>query len=802
VQIEQIKALFQDALDLPAGSDWITWLKARTGDDHQLFDEVSSLIRARAAMQQAEPIESLPAASVPANLFGAYRAVGLLGRGGTSAVYRAERADGQYRQTVALKVMAGHLTGPEFLRRFETERQLLASLNHPNITHLLDGGIAESGEPFLVMEYVEGERLDDYCDRLKLGLPRRLALFGKVCEAVEYAHRNLIVHGDLKPNNILATADGDVKLLDFGTGVLLDAAREFTVTRTRMLTPRYASPERLRGERATPAHDVFSLGILLYELLTGAWPFGDPGSMLRELQRAMDDAAVLAPVNAVSDEAADARGLTAERLRRLLKGDLSAIMLKALESDASLRYRSVRDFQEDLERYLNGLPVRARVQTALYRAGKLARRRWLPISAALLLAVSLSTASIVAIAETRAARAQAAKAYQVSAILKDVLSSAAGHGNLTVMQMLEEAEPKLERAWADDPRTEAELRLNLGASYVSLSKPDRAIAQLQRALTLFRTVRDYQGAAIALYLEGQNFSELGQIARAIALYRQGLHDLSRLGKDVPKLWQFRLNLMIGGSLLMLDQFEEARPWLAAAIETGAAARVEAWELASADARWGSLLAGEGKFDEAEEMFEKALIRVPRDYTLAEVVRGARIMVAEYRGDFVRARDLARLDCEHSLQTQGPARVWSSIRCVGWARYRAETGEIEPALMRVRDELPKIREVWNRESDYLWVPLTQAAHVMLKANRFAEADRYARKALHAAEIAGSPANSPWRAEATELLGSALMGERNPVEGLRLLSEAQRMYAQCGPAWSASARRLAEAARLSSDKAQVP
>ena len=522
MRIERVKALFQDALDLPARRDWVTWLRAQTGSDYQLFEEVSSLIRARAAMQQAAPIAPAPAASVPPNCFGAYRAVGLLGRGGTSTVYRAERADGQYRQTVALKVMAGYLTGPEFLRRFETERQLLASLNHPNITHLLDGGVAETGEPFLVMEYVEGERLDDYCDRLKLSVPRRLALFVKVCEAVEYAHRNLIVHGDLKPNNILATADGGIKLLDFGTGVLLDAAREFTVTRTRMLTPRYASPERLRGGRVTPAHDVFSLGILLYELLTGAWPFGDPGSMLRELQRAMDDAYARAPVNAVTYEAAAARGLTAERLRRLLKGDLSAIVLKALESDASLRYRSVRDLQEDLERYLDGLPVRA-------------------------------------------------------------------------------------------------------------------------------------------------------------------------------------------------------------------------------------------------------------------------------------RDLAREDCERSLLILGPARVETAVRCAAWARYRAETGEIEPALRQVRDELPKVRKIWNRESDYLWVPLTYAAHVMLKADKFTEADRYAREALHASDIAGSPANNPWRAEATELLGSALIGERDTVPGQRLLFEAQRLYAQCGPAWSASARRLAEAIRLFSNKA---
>ena len=266
-------------------------------------------------------------------------------------------------------------------------------------------------------------------------------------------------------------------------------------------------------------------------------------------------------------------------------------------------------------------------------------------------------------------------------------------------------------------------------------------------------------------------------------------------------------MTIGGSLVVLDRFEEARPWLAAALETGAAARAEAWELAAAEARWGSLLAAQGKFDGAEEAFEKALTQAPRIQSqrhpeVAELVRGARIMVAGYRGDFVRARDLAREDREHSLQIRGPARVDSSIRCVGWARYRAETGEIEPALMLVRDELPKTGKVWNRETDYLWVPLTYAAHVMLKADQFREPDHYAREALHAAEIAGSPANNPWRAEATELLGSALMGERSAVEGERLLSQAQRMYAQCGPAWSASARRLAEATRLFSDKAMVP
>ena len=212
-------------------------------------------------MQSATPVAGPPAPHFEhphSNArFGAYRAAEWIGQGGMSAVYKAHRADGQFEQTVALKIMAGYLAGPEFLRRFETERRLLASLNHDHITRLLDGGVSSSGDPYLITEYVEGQAIDSYCDQRRLDASTRLLLFLQVCDALDYAHRQLIVHRDVKPGNILVNTEGKVKLLDFGTAALLAGQTDVTVTRMQMLTPRYASPEQLRGERLSTATDIF-----------------------------------------------------------------------------------------------------------------------------------------------------------------------------------------------------------------------------------------------------------------------------------------------------------------------------------------------------------------------------------------------------------------------------------------------------------------------------------------------------------------------------------------------------------------
>ena len=374
------------------------WVEAQSAYDRATRDEVKSLLAAERTHQDLCSIQQAANSppSAPERLserFGPYRTESLLGRGGMSAVYLARRVDGQFEQTVALKVLATHLVGEEFAQRLRVERQLLATLTHPNITTLLDGGVSASGDPYLVMEYVEGQPLDRYCDQAKLTIEARIHLFLQVCEAVDFAHRNLVLHRDLKPGNILVTSEGAVKLLDFGTASLMAEHPEKAATGARMMTPRYASPEQLRGERITIASDIFSLGVVAYELVAGSWPFGDPNSLVSELRRAVGDSSASLPHTVVTEEIAARRAVSTEHLARMLRSDLAAILLKCLSLDAAERYRTVRDLAEDLRGYVAGRPVSARSLTLAYRARRfVARNRWRVVLTAAMIGVVAAAA--------------------------------------------------------------------------------------------------------------------------------------------------------------------------------------------------------------------------------------------------------------------------------------------------------------------------------------------------------------------------------------------------------------------------
>lgn len=407
--LDQIKSLFELGCELPEGVDRQAWLWEKCAHDTELFAEVDSLLAALdQSRRRARSLDTLPRKD-----FGPFRAIRLLGKGGTSTVYQAQRVDGKYEQTVALKVVAPFLVGDDFATRITRERQFVATLNHPNIAHLIDGGTSESGDSYLAIEYVEGERLDTYCDHHRLSIDERLRLFLQVCEAVDYAHRKLIVHRDLKPGNILVSAEGTVKLLDFGTGALLLANPENdqTVAATRMVTPRYASPERLRGETASVSNDVFSLGVILYELLSGAWPFGDPSEPAAAVELLRNGAA--APVSLASAVAAGAgavHGLPDSRLRTLLRGDLSLIAGKAIEIDPERRYQSVAALVTDVEAYLDGQPIRARRQDVAYRMQKWLRRNKVAVLFFGLLGGSLAAGTAGIAWQAHAAKLQAERA--------------------------------------------------------------------------------------------------------------------------------------------------------------------------------------------------------------------------------------------------------------------------------------------------------------------------------------------------------------------------------------------------------
>src|SRR5690606_35149978 len=385
----ELKDLFFAALEVPE-PDRNVWLDGVV--DADLRAEVRRLLTrdasasplldtspvALAELIAPEPEEPGPAE--PGQHFGPYRVLDELGRGGMGNVYLAARMDGGFRQTVALKIIRREAGGREIRRRFEQERQILATLQHENIARLLDGGTSESGQPYFVMERIEGMPITTYCDEHRLSVEERLRLFQTVCDAVHYAHQNLIVHRDLKPSNIFVTKEGRLKLLDFGIAKLLDSDEQdalLTQTGRRLLTPAYASPEQLTGAPITTASDVYALGIVLYELLTGRRPYTiprnvDAASFLVSIERLKPSPAMMDGPDA--DAAAQARSTTSERLRRRLEGDLDTILLEALRREPERGYTSVAAFRDDVGRHLQGMPVSARRDTLGYRVHKFIRR--------------------------------------------------------------------------------------------------------------------------------------------------------------------------------------------------------------------------------------------------------------------------------------------------------------------------------------------------------------------------------------------------------------------------------------------
>ncbi|MFL6548288.1 MAG: serine/threonine protein kinase, partial [Povalibacter sp.] len=403
--------------------DRLAFLRETCALDDRLFRRAIDRLRASSPdwwdlEVEGEPIGS---ASEPddyvGQLLGSYRVVKTLGMGGMGEVVLAERADDQFRQRVAIKLVKRGLVSKHVRGRLKIERQILASLNHPNIAKLLDGGVTADGTPYIVMEYVEGEPIDLYCDRHRLNVRQRLQLILKVASAVHAAHRNLIVHRDLKPSNILVTAEGEPKLLDFGIAKLLDQRDSLhTVAMTqldmRLLTPDHASPEQVMGHAVTTSSDIYVLGVLLYELLTGYRPFDLQGKSMTNIERVICEEQPLAPSTALAlasqkDDGAERaslaerRSMTVPRWIKDVRGDLDNIVLMAMRKEPERRYASVEQFAADIERHLAGAPVLARGDGWRYRARKFVRRHAAAMALSAALVVSLMGFAVTSAVQAR-----------------------------------------------------------------------------------------------------------------------------------------------------------------------------------------------------------------------------------------------------------------------------------------------------------------------------------------------------------------------------------------------------------------
>lgn len=538
----EVGLLFEAVLEQPAEARE-GWLLAHCQDD-DLRAEVASLVgcheRPHGLLDGGVSIGAPIEANLPADYqIGAYRIERLLGRGGMGAVYLAGRSDESFDRQVAIKVIGRSLDSADALRRFLAERQTLAGLDHPNIARLIDGGATPDRLPYFVMEYVDGEPIDKYCRAHGLDLDARLALFVRVASAVQHAHEHLIVHRDLKPDNVLVRADGEPKLLDFGIAkTIAPTAAPLTTINAHAMTPRYASPEQIRGGAIGTSSDIYSLGVLLYEIVTGQLPHGGGTESGWQVAREIIDHEPEAP------SAAATRSAVERSWAHRLKGDLDAIILMALRKEPERRYRSVDQFADDIRHHQSGRPVVARPDTFGYRARKFVSRNRLASAAATLAVLALiggvvgaSWQASVARTEARRAQAETARAQRVSEFLKTVMTlpdpswnaaGAGGRNDMTVLDLLKKAGDRIDTELGSDPLMAADLHHAIGNTYRARGLFNEALPHFTKALELRQQVLPPNDPKVAesFYYLGANQTWLGHLdiaeqyfERAIAIER-------------------------------------------------------------------------------------------------------------------------------------------------------------------------------------------------------------------------------------------------------------------------------------------
>lgn len=632
----EVDRLFDEALGL-APEERQAYVAEACGGDVALEETVSRLVASAAEvgsvvtgpgtelLRAAFKAEAGQPTELPEGTrIGPYRVLGQLGRGGMATVYEAERADGEFDQRVAIKVLRG-IDSRDVERRFLAERQIMSSLAHPNIARLLDGGTTETGLPYLVMELVEGEPITRWADRQRLDIGGRLDLFIQATEAVQYAHTRLIVHRDLKPSNVLVDADGRVRLLDFGIAKLIAehgeaAGAPHTRPATRWMTPEYAAPEQILGQPITTATDVHGMGVLLYELLTGRRPFGNGGGF--EVERAICEQTPTLPSVAVASSAAGEPAPDA--LRRRLTGDLDAIVAKALRKEPDDRYGSVQDMRADLVRHRTGFPVSARAGFRSYRARKFLRRHRVGVAAAAAMLVVVATAGATLVrenAETERQRARAETEAENAGLVVDFLADVfrgrnpeqAPSDTITARELLAWGTERVDAEFGDRPAVQAELLLVLGGAHYNLGLFEEGTALLERAVDIRRGEfgEASAGVADALLRVGGSYRNRRDFEAAVSPLQEALSIYRTLRETDDRSVANALE-SLGQALRDAESIDSAEVVMREAVAIRRLYPEEDLELANSLLSLAYVLRRAGRLDEAEALYEEGIPRM-RDH---------------------------------------------------------------------------------------------------------------------------------------------------------------------------------------------
>lgn len=666
---------------------------------------------------------SAPHAILPGRI-GPYRVLRHLGSGGVGAVYLVERLVGSVIQRSALKVLSINTDGRFFLERFTREQHILASLDHPNITRMLDAGLSENSQPYLVMEYVDGVHLDAYCDGRSLDIPARLKLFLSVCNAIAYAHRNLIVHLDLKPSNILASeADGTVKVLDFGTSKLISS--DGSLTTTVMATPGYASPEQLRNEPVTTLCDIYALGAILYELLAGRRPNFERSISIM-IERAIREEAPEALTEAISEQAAERRGLTVGRLRALLSGDLATIVAKCLNPRPQDRYPNVDALITDVQHYLEGRPVLARPQTTTYRIGKFVRRHRLPVLASALASVALcATAGYAAWRQEQAYRSgQRALQMQtfMSQLFKLANTSYMGKPAATVPEFLELGVKVLPDI-IKDPADRRAGQLSLAESMYQNSDYKEAQVVLAQVIADAKAANDLASEAEAEAYAGRIAYQTGDPAAGKPLSAHALSLRDKTGVS-PSVRVYIETFYASNQEDEGFRTDENINLLEAAVRESRSNDVPENERAFAELMLADALGPRGRVQEKLVLTQSALdIYTGESYAVCDQSRVNQelALIHNQSGDFAGSLALIQRAYEGAKQCDGPESR-KALEVQGYvAAAMIRAGQAKTAIPMLEGSLPLWVKLVGPDSDDLATPLLFLVRAYLAEGRFAEAE---------------------------------------------------------------------------------
>ena len=614
---QQVREVLDSAIGLSADERG-AYLDEVCSGDVELHAEVKSLLRSH---QEAGSVflqipavdlkrvmpDSSPAASRVGRRIGVYQIVEEIGHGGMGEVYRAARADGQYDKQVAIKFVRGGFDTSFVLERFRHERQILASLDHPNIARLHDGGTTEDGVPYLVMELIEGTPIDQYCEKHQLSIGERLVLFNQVCSAVQYAHQRLVIHRDIKPSNILVTGEGIPKLLDFGIAKILDSSAGAETTLVRPMTPEYASPEQIRGEPITTATDVYSLGVLLYKLFTGRSPYPAETRSPIEFAKAICETDPARPSTVAEhgkiERPNEDRQLTSSRggstkYKRALAGDLDNIVLKTLRKEPARRYGSVEQLAEDIRRHLSGLPVMATPDSASYRVSKFVRRHDAGVVAVALIAIAVAGGLAATLREARIAVQQRARAERRFNDVRKLANS-----------FLFEFDDAIKNLPGSTPARSLVVKRAL--EYLDgLAAEARGDRSLQTDIAYsYQKIAEVQGDPI--------FPNLGDLKGALESARKSLAILETLSRDEPENQEVR-RLLAGSHQQISDVLSFSGDTAGAVEHSGEALKLYESlpgkasnpkfqsERVTQTYHYANLLKSAGRLDEAETEYRQAV----------------------------------------------------------------------------------------------------------------------------------------------------------------------------------------------------